>query len=295
MRLVVLCINLDRAGRRWAALQQSVLRSGLPGNLVRIQAVDGRDPADLTQEMLTTHVTTHVRWNLMHRTQVCDRTLLNTRESVACYLSHRRAWQWLRDHAYAYDVALILEDDCCVDTPLADALRGLLSPLLMRPPYAVDWDVLFLGYHDLLPAAMRPSRQRVTLPSWTGSIPVWLPDRYVYGAHCYAVSQPGAVRLLERSLPAELHVDFWMVVLAQMGQLRAWLAPESLASQCRREVEASIPHMQWDVMNFKLLLPDVTIQHARWWMVVVLVGVVGVGGLFLWICRRRRTGPQQQA
>jgi hypothetical protein len=41
MRLVILCINLDRATERWRVVHTMVTASGVPGQLVRLPATDG--------------------------------------------------------------------------------------------------------------------------------------------------------------------------------------------------------------------------------------------------------------
>jgi hypothetical protein len=66
---------------------------------------------------------------------------------------------------------------------------------------------------------------------------------------------------LRLSLPAELHVDFWLAVVATTQEVRGFLAPRSLATQCQASLQNSIPHLQWDVVNVKILLPDITGCH----------------------------------
>jgi hypothetical protein len=89
-----------------------------------------------------------------------------------------------------------------------------------------------------------------------------LPDAWHYGAHCYLVSRAGAMALCTRAFPAEMHVDFWLAILAILGEVRGYLAPVSLATQCRRDLQAAIPHYTWDSVNWKIVTPDVAVRSG---------------------------------
>ena len=289
-RLVALCINLDRATARWRRVVDAVAPALAPIPVHRLPAVDGRALSDAE---LAAVCGAHARWSVRHRPAVCDRTVLNTREAVGCYLSHRRAWAWLAAHGHAYDAAVVLEDDACPEPGLAAALvdaGGALAPLVRPPPAgaAGEWDVVWLGYADVLPAAWRPPRRPVRL---AGGVDLRRPDAWCYGAHCYLLSPAGARRLLARALPAELHVDFWLQVLALLGDVRGFFAPRSWAGQCRRTLEPGIPHFAWAQVNWKVLTPDVTVRAARRALAVaaVLVVVVVLGAC--WRVAARRAEP----
>lgn len=281
-RLVALCINLDRATDRWRHVQTRLAPALEPVPLLRLPAVDGRRLPDAD---LAAHLTVHARWSLAHRPRVCDRTMLNTREAVGCYLSHRDAWIWLAHHAHLYDAAIILEDDCCLEPGLPSALlrpEGALAPLLRRPAEGWEWDVLWLGYTDLLPPVARPRRPTVRLAG--GRVVVQRPDVWCYGAHCYLVSVHGARRLVALALPAELHLDFWIQIAAVLGEVRGYLVTRSWASQCRRTLEPGIPHFAWGQVNWKLATPDLTVRGAGTLGLAVLVVVA----LLFLLARRAR-------
>ena len=69
-----------------------------------------------------------------------------------------------------------------------------------------------------------------------------------------------AQRLVDLSLPAELHVDFWMGIVAIAGHARGFLAPQSLATQRCSPFQSSIPHFQWSTVNVKIVLPEFTVR-----------------------------------
>lgn len=277
-RLVVVCINLDWATERWEATRRGVAAVDLPGPLVRLAATDGRH---LTEDALARCASLQTRWNVRHRHRVCDRRLLNTPEAIGCYLSHHRAWRWLSDHE-EFDAALVLEDDCCLDPALGTKLRGGgdFAPLLAQP---TEWDFVALGYIDLFPRGIRPGRQTVAVGR-TG-VTAHRPDVWHYGAHCYLVSRVGAAALCARAFPAELHVDFWLAILAIMGEVRGHLAPVSLATQCRRDLQPAIPHYAWDSVNWKIVTPDIPVIPMVVGLMLAAIVITG------WLTSKANTTP----
>lgn len=139
---------------------------------------------------------------------------------------------------------------------------------------------------DVLPAAVRPGR-----PAAPGGL--LRMDRYHYGSHCYLLSPAGAGsnqpagfagprvrarRLVGLSLPAELHVDFWMGILAVAGHARGFLAPRSLATQRCTPFRSSIPHFHWSTTNVKIVLPEFTVRTLLLFLsltAALLVVVIG--------------------
>ena len=82
------------------------------------------------------------------------------------------------------------------------------------------------------------------------------------GAHCYLVSRAGAQTLLQMSETFDMHVDFMMTMAMNLGVLRGFVLPVSLAgTQCNDvQSEQSIPHHTVILENYKRYLPDVSVR-----------------------------------
>ena len=120
-----LIIHLDRALGRRPQVQR--LRETLPVPADVIPAVDGRLMSDRD-------IAAVFRRNL-HRPRY---PFALSRTEVACFLSHRRAWQAILDQGL--DAALIVEDDATISAPsfaevLSAAIAGLEPDELVRFPH----------------------------------------------------------------------------------------------------------------------------------------------------------------
>ena len=113
------CINLERRADRWAHVEAQT--AGLPCDLERIAAVDGKAPGFAEANAS------------LPRSGPVGPMLDST---LACSLSHFKTWQTFVDDASAGEVALVLEDDMAF-TPRAQAALTA----------ALDAD---LGGYDLL-------------------------------------------------------------------------------------------------------------------------------------------------
>ena len=89
------------------------------------------------------------------------------------------------------------------------------------------------------------------------------PDHWCFGAHAYLVSRRGAERLLARSLPAELHIDYFLSLMAMAPNgLAGYMVPQSLVAQCVADA-GTIPHYDWDQVNVRMLWSDLPIPWQR--------------------------------
>ena len=144
-------------------------------------------------------------------------------------LSHIRCWEWLRAHP-EHPAALVLEDDVCFDGPaFGAAWDDTVQRLLRLPREAAAVDVLTLGYFgEEAPRPVTVGRGR--------SATLRLVDGF-FGMHCYCVTQEGADRLMRDAFPLELQSDGYVCTLAELGRLRLFLLPESVASQCQDDLQ----------------------------------------------------------
>lgn len=63
--------------------------------------------------------------------------------AVGCFMSHQKCWRWILDHSET-NVALILEDDCCLTGPQQNKLRRYVSELA---DMSQTFDFIAVGYH----------------------------------------------------------------------------------------------------------------------------------------------------
>lgn len=222
------------------------------------------DPPDLG-----TYTTVQAHWNIQNRIRLCDTNMLESVQALACTLSHRRAWQRFLDVADDYDAAFVIEDDVCFRPQFRSVLCEDLTPLFKQPE---RWDLLLLGYTDLPRAMIGPARRRVHPLGRSAGLELCPADLHHFGAHAYLVHPASARRLLKWSLPAEMHVDLWFATLGELGLLRVYLWPRSLASQCRGRQNASIPHFNLWFLNYKMVLPS----FPLWFLFVLVLVLVAV-------------------
>lgn len=113
-----LVINLDRSADRWDRFL--TVNSAYLDDIHRINAVDGR--------LLTDKWRYLSRW--MHLTHEPNK--FNIMPAIGCFLSHRKAWQYVVDEHLPY--ALVLEDDAILTNRTAEFLEAYEA----NPP-PIDW------------------------------------------------------------------------------------------------------------------------------------------------------------
>ncbi len=132
-----------------------------------------------------------------------------TRGELGCSDSHRRVWA----HVVEQDLsgALVLEDD-------ADVPGDLPAWIELAWFQRAHWDLLYLGYNWQPPAQPVPGAPDFAVPD--------IADAW-HVMHAYLVTQAGARRLLERTLPICLPVDVAVARATRHG-LRVWQSARSL-------------------------------------------------------------------
>ena len=169
--------------------QRLVANAGWLGGFVRkVEGVDGRALGTIEQLTEQGIYAGGDRYNHM------------TRGQIACFLSHRRAWQRVVDEQLP--TALILEDDCDL-VPHPYTLRYIND--VVERELNFPWDVLYLGRNPALCETLGgPIRQHLVHTGRT------------WGLFAYAVTLQSATQLLESTRgPIEEPVDIRVSTMKQ--------------------------------------------------------------------------------
>lgn len=177
-----LVINLARSPERMTLMDDQL--SNLAIAFERVEAVDGQALTDaaIDQVYLSQHPDVYYK--------------KLTQGEIACYLSHRKAWQHIIDNKL--DFAIIVEDDVEFDSQfpnVIDAVNSLPS----------DWDYIKLAEHKrtrrVVYSETQSGYERVTYNK--------LPARTC----AQAVSYQGASKLLSNSetfcRPVDVDLQYW--------------------------------------------------------------------------------------
>ncbi len=123
----VLVINLLRSPERLAHV-----RAGLDAQEVAFERLDAIDGKTLSDDTINTF------YDQAQNTQKHHKVL--AKGEIACYLSHRKAWQHIVDNQLPY--ALVLEDDVNITGDVRKALDAINT-------LPAEWDLIKLaGYKD---------------------------------------------------------------------------------------------------------------------------------------------------
>lgn len=203
----IFVINLARSPDRWARVTAQLANRGL--GCVRIEAVDA---TLLTADELLAASPSPLNRTLYHKEL--------TPGEIACYLSHRRAWQEIV--ARGLGGAVVLEDDVLLGRDFTAALAEL-----ERIPLA--WDVIKLGSRSTKPLAARTSAGRFSLCAYR-KVPI--------SAFAQAVSRAGAEKLLNArpafGRPVDVDLQFpWETGVEVLG-LEPY--PVTFDSACGSEI-----------------------------------------------------------
>jgi glycosyl transferase family 25 len=185
----IFVINLERSPDRLAHAAAELARQDLPFH--RVPAVDGSLLSDA--EIASVHDAT--------RTAATYHVPMQ-RGEIACFLSHRHAWQSFLEETSA-PFAVVLEDDFELRGTLRPVIRALAS---QSPP---RWDMIKLWAKEkrlvrevsALAAPYRLVRELVISKRTVGQI----------------VSREGATKLLARTLPIHLPIDVQLQYPWELG------------------------------------------------------------------------------
>ncbi|AVJ55208.1 glycosyl transferase [Idiomarina sp. OT37-5b] len=170
MMLPVYVINLDRSRERLQHASQQLHSIGV--DFTRIAAIDGRQLSDAEIDRV---------YDSERNRQRFYASL--TRGEIACYMSHRKAWQQLLDSPA--QAAVILEDDIMVSPAFAE-LGAAVATL------SDDWHLLKLAQ------PFKPKQHYKLADVGAFTLVDYRTDKPPMGACGYILSRSGAAKLLAR-------------------------------------------------------------------------------------------------
>ena len=287
MRFPLFVINLADAQPRMAAVHRRLEQT--LGDAVQIRRVDAIDGRNGNLSPAEADLSTRSHYFVLNRPQLPDIMTLHSLEAIGNFMSHQRCWQRMVTEDIA--VGIVCEDDVSPRPELKGWLERDGSALSSN---ASDWDYIMLGF-ETFPFKHATSRLE---PVHVGDSMVYRPlggiHQTMFGSHCYMVSRHGAEKLLRQSSPMEMHSDYFLFISASLGRMRGFVArTHTLAHQCdvngrRRsllEFGGNIPHFKWDMINAKVILPDITLRT----LFVVLLLAVMLWSAYKWKLRKNET------
>ncbi len=169
-------INLDRVPERARFMEGQARKVGIDAQIDRIAATDALTEAP--SDRYRPHGW-GPRWEL-------------SRSEIACFESHRRCWQRLRDEGLSH--AVILEDDVILSTRLPEAVAALCAAGPPADVVKLDGVRQMVRYGSRIPVGASEFGLRAILQT-------------VHSAGCYLVSAAGADKLLAASASFCDHLD----------------------------------------------------------------------------------------
>jgi GR25 family glycosyltransferase involved in LPS biosynthesis len=259
MRIGYVYINLTRDGDRGRDFRNTFIQ--------RCPAIDARrileDSAHPGRTLLEKSVGVTSRYNIDRNRRSNDREI-NSIGAVGCALSHISLWRMLAndrceeeyrqlvddaaaeeiDALYRYihelDVLVIFEDDVHITEHL-EHLQLQIASLCEAPN--LSWDVFLLGCAPLVKNFTETSAwvHPLTCP------PDLICQESFFGMFAYVITRPGARRLLELGpLPVELHIDRWMSIQSQFGNILVVRSPSDKIKINHKLGVSSIQHTMTD-------------------------------------------------
>jgi glycosyl transferase, family 25 len=189
MDIPIFVINLDRAPARLAHAAAELKRQGL--NLQRVSAVDGLTLAP--EEIASVYESGRSRFAYHVAMQ---------KGEIACFLSHRRAWEKCLDESTA-PFAVILEDDFELRGQLGEIIEAIEKKTL--PP----WDVIKLWGRE-----KRAARRVAELTPSHALVRELMISKRTVGQ---IVSREGAAKLLAKTLPIFRPIDVQLQYPWELG------------------------------------------------------------------------------
>lgn len=171
--LPIFLINLDRSRHRLEDVDKSMKQLGL--DYERVSAIDGRVISTSDINAAYSHKLNAERYNYDL-----------TQGEIACYMSHRKAWQKLLDSDH--QAAIILEDDIVLSPAFAHLHHATAE--IENSAYS-DWDIIKLAQ----PFKPKESRQLDTI----GDFQLVDYIKPPMGACGYLISRKGAKKMLART------------------------------------------------------------------------------------------------
>ena len=209
-------INLDTSVERLKFMKKQQPQLGTTTPFIRISAINGKH---LTDEELQKYTS---KWFYQ----------FGSRNSVGCFLSHRKVWQTIIDNNDTY--ALVMEDDCKLTKHFSKRLNKRMKELLKIDP---DWEFLYAGCFGIAKADKQYNvlqyGMKLVVPKIKKSIQparkyVYIPESPL-GFHCYVISQKCAHRLLNILQKISTHMD--LMFLYHANEFNIYASIKQLAYQ----------------------------------------------------------------
>jgi GR25 family glycosyltransferase involved in LPS biosynthesis len=258
-------INLDTAVERRQAMEKASQQSGF-SHFQRFEAIRGSQLSKDQLEQCTT-LMTRAKLKLKTRRAFED---MDSLAAVGVSLSHFSLYRHcLSKHPNAKQF-MIFEDDCLFDTFLQQ--KGLLCQTIDRElqqlqQRAPHWDVFLLGYmflRDRVPLGTRPQISQVLKSPL--SIQMMYTDQYAEvrsfcGTNAYVIKRSVMEKMLDQwAFPIETHLDAWMGMLSQTGEICLVASPTLCISQ-----------PVWGEINHGWMHLGILNENDFWYKIVVWV------------------------
>lgn len=197
------CISLKRREDRWANFNGQPAVRDLP-LIERYDAVDGKtiDLATDKRVLLST------KRNILNK-QRRSHEELDSIGGVGCALSHIGIWQKMVQHQIP--IMLIFEDDAKIPHDFVERANILIASSPNLQDYS-SWDMWLLASHQLYSKPLPDDPQVHDLQAFVT-------------LSCYVLTLKGAEKMLADAFPIHCHIDFYMVILKQIREMRYLSTP----------------------------------------------------------------------
>lgn len=203
------CINLKTRTDRWEAFSKQPAVKELQASMPfeKFDAVVGASVDVQNDPRISLRSKRNIKDSVRR-----DHEDLNTTGAIGCYLSHVEIWKKIASNPEPYGV--VLEDDAKLPD---DFLRKLETGLremanLEKTPDIWTFSYGWKFYYETRGREL-PQNNPANLHG------DWVYNTCPGGTAGYCVSKEGAKKLLERAFPIEMHVDWYICMCEEMGQI----------------------------------------------------------------------------
>ena len=257
---MIYVINLQRQHRKWQDIQRTTLQGvASDWTIQRVQAVDG---ASLPDTAITRYTTARTQLRIFgaercKRHAVWDHWMVDSRNAVACTLSHRDCI--VRFLASNHEYCIIMEDDAKKND--GDAW-GYVNKSIRNNAHA--YDIVILGHYRHFPTPP----ECVASPKQNGT-KMRDCDCDFFGSHAYYITRHAAKVLLTAIYPIEQQMDFFLASMSLTKKLKVGMVFPSLFGQTRRD--STIPHSK---PSYLALTCAYFPKSSQWYIITIHILLV---------------------
>lgn len=204
------CINLKHREDRWQRFSSQPELDIFKQHFTfeRFEAVQGAT-VDLQKDG---RLSLRTKRNIKNRTRR-DHEELDSAGGVGCYLSHIAVWKKFLERPEQY--AIVFEDDANLTPGFTGRLKAAMKDVTLLPRMPDYWT--FAEYHEAYYDSRGQPNPKV-VPTlnygpWT--------TRACTTTTGYLLSKAGAQKLLETAFPIDMHVDMYMCLSSELGNIMA--------------------------------------------------------------------------